>query len=148
MSDTIPYCGIKDVPKGRHRGNMIECIKKNQVNYFGLHKVDKKLLDKVNKMKSKSGEMTELDLRKKVIGLKSGIKTLARKFQESRDKEEKKKLKEQAEKKHEEFKKYNKMLKDLLKKKEKENKPKKKTTKENKSNTKKKAKKNTKKKTK
>ena len=43
-----PYCGINEVPKGKHRGNEIECIKQNQIRNYGLNKVDKKLLDNIN----------------------------------------------------------------------------------------------------
>ena len=36
---TKAYCGIKKVPKGRHRGDAVDC--KNQIRYWGINEVDK-----------------------------------------------------------------------------------------------------------
>ena len=46
---TKPYCGIKKVPKGRHLGDAVDC--KNQIRYWGVNKVDKKILDEFIKNK-------------------------------------------------------------------------------------------------
>ena len=46
---TKPYCGINKVPKGRHIGDAVDC--KNQIRYWGVNKVDKKLLDEFIKNK-------------------------------------------------------------------------------------------------
>lgn len=50
-----PYCGIGNVPKGKRRGNMIDCLKANQVRFFGINKIPQRLIDKLqesNKNKS------------------------------------------------------------------------------------------------
>jgi len=44
-SDTKYYCGIKPVPKGYQRGSTEYCIQTNQVRYYGLEKIDPKLID-------------------------------------------------------------------------------------------------------
>lgn len=45
----MSYCGIGKIPKGKKRGTAKECIKANQVRYYGLEKVD---MDKINKTKT------------------------------------------------------------------------------------------------
>lgn len=120
MPDSKPYCGIGKVPKGWHRGSMKECIENNQVRYYGLYKVDTRLYESLKKKKSSKGQNTESNLRKKRIVLKASIKTLARKFQEAKDRDTKKKIKEQAEKKNEELQKVNNELIKIEKKKKKE----------------------------
>ena len=52
---TKAYCGIKKVPKGRHRGDAVDC--KNQIRYWGINEVDKKLLDEFNKNKKEKQRM-------------------------------------------------------------------------------------------
>ena len=37
-----PYCGAKDLPKGRTLGTMKECEDTHQIRYYGLKKVDKR----------------------------------------------------------------------------------------------------------
>ena len=41
---TTPYCGIKKVPAGKHRGNQKECFDKNQIRYYGIENIDNKFL--------------------------------------------------------------------------------------------------------
>ena len=43
------YCGVGPLPKGKRRCTMIEAAEKNQVRYYGLNKIDKKLVDAYNK---------------------------------------------------------------------------------------------------
>ena len=40
------YCGVADVPKGSKLGSMVECAKKNQVRYWGVKKIDPKILER------------------------------------------------------------------------------------------------------
>ena len=46
-----PYCGIKKPPKGYRRGNMKECAEKGKISYFGLKKVDPKIIEAVRKQR-------------------------------------------------------------------------------------------------
>jgi len=47
------YCGVRDVPKGKKRGSMKECAEKGEVRYFGLNKVDERLLEFLRDPKKK-----------------------------------------------------------------------------------------------
>ena len=44
---TKPYCGINKVPKGKHRGTEIECIRNNQIRQYGIDKIDKSLMENI-----------------------------------------------------------------------------------------------------
>ena len=50
--NTKAYCGIKKVPQGRHRGDPVDC--KNQIRYWGINEVDKKIIDECNKNKKEN----------------------------------------------------------------------------------------------
>jgi hypothetical protein len=63
------YCGPKDdIPKGKKRGSMKECVENGQYSYFGLNKIDKKLLKKSSSAKKGKRELMKEWL--KVSGLK------------------------------------------------------------------------------
>lgn len=47
---TMSYCGIGKIPKGKKRGTVEQCIKANQIRYYGLEKIK---LDDINKTKKK-----------------------------------------------------------------------------------------------
>ena len=57
--NTKAYCGIKKVPKGRHRGDAVDC--KNQIRYWGINEVDKKLLDEFIKNKKQEQKFKQLE---------------------------------------------------------------------------------------
>lgn len=48
------YCGIGNIPKGKTRGTPEYCVRANQVRYYGLEKIDKKIL------KEAKGKTTDL----------------------------------------------------------------------------------------
>jgi len=39
------YCGIGKVPTGLRRGTMKECATKGQIRYYGVKKIDGRLLE-------------------------------------------------------------------------------------------------------
>lgn len=45
ISETKMYCGRGPVPRGKVRGTAEYCLRNNQVRYYGLVAIDKKLLD-------------------------------------------------------------------------------------------------------
>lgn len=47
------YCGIGKVPKDKKLGSMIECAEKGQISYWGLKKIDPKVIDAVKNKKTK-----------------------------------------------------------------------------------------------
>jgi len=66
MSDI--YCGIKPVPKNKTLGSMKQCANAQQVRYYGIKKVDKKLLE-TKKTKSKNDRMTIIKEMSKLKGI-------------------------------------------------------------------------------
>ena len=60
------YCGINKVPKGRHRGDQVEC--KKQIRYWGINEVDKKLLDELAKNKKIKQKMKRQEKKIKTGG--------------------------------------------------------------------------------
>ena len=60
------YCGINKVPKGRHRGDQVEC--KNQIRYWGINEVDKILLDEFAKNKKIKQKMKRQEKKIKTGG--------------------------------------------------------------------------------
>ena len=56
-----PYCGAKTLPKGRYLGDASDCI--NQIRYWGVNKVDPKILDQLMKNK-KVKQKVKRDLKK------------------------------------------------------------------------------------
>ena len=63
---TKAYCGINKVPKGRHRGDQVEC--KKQIRYWGINEVDKKLLDELAKNKKLKQKMKRQEKKIKTGG--------------------------------------------------------------------------------
>lgn len=45
------FCGIGKVPKGKERGTMEQCLQQGQVRYYGLVKIDPKVIENNNKKK-------------------------------------------------------------------------------------------------
>jgi len=89
-----PYCGIETkVPKGYHRATMQECIDNKQVRYYGLHKIDKKLLE-APKKKRISNKDREKQIGKLII-VKAKVKKLKEKIDDTDDVDEKAVLKDQ-----------------------------------------------------
>ena len=55
-----PYCGIKDpLPKNKSLGNMEECYTIGEVRYYGLNKIDSKVIE--NKKKKDIISVLETD---------------------------------------------------------------------------------------
>lgn len=50
MDDNM-FCGVGPVPKGKIRGTAEYCASKHQIRYYGLVKIDPKLLEKIEKKK-------------------------------------------------------------------------------------------------
>ena len=89
-----PYCGIESkVPKGYHRATMQECIDNKQVRYYGLHKIDKRLLE-APKQKKVSNKDREKQISKLII-VKAKVKKLKEKIDDTDDADEKAVLKDQ-----------------------------------------------------
>ena len=69
------YCGAGDLPRGKTRAPLDYCIQHNQVRYYGLVAIDKKLL---TEMKTGVGSLTKEKI--KLQGLSSDAKLLMGEF--------------------------------------------------------------------
>ena len=82
------FCGItQPIPRGHKLGSMKECLDAKQVRYYGLKKIDNKLVESVNKTKDTSYELTI-----KITGLRGKLSKLKRDIDACKKTEEKKKL--------------------------------------------------------
>lgn len=97
-------CGIGELKKGERRGTMKECADKGQVRYYGLKKIDSRILNaskKVNKnLKSRN------QLLKKIMSLKAKILSYKKKIKEEKDTNKKEVLKNKTRKIMKEYKEY------------------------------------------
>jgi len=82
------YCGIGDLDSKKQRmGSMKECLDLKQIRYYGVKKVDSKLIDSV-----KPNKETEKTLIIKIAGLRGRISKMKRDFANTKKIEEKKQI--------------------------------------------------------
>jgi hypothetical protein len=60
------FCGIGDVPKGKKRGSMAQCAEMGQIRYYGVKKVDQKLISSVIKDKKTRSSLKKTTVDKKL----------------------------------------------------------------------------------
>ena len=84
------YCGIEKPPKGHSVGSMKECAEKKQIRYWGIKKVDSKLLEAV-KRGSKAKE-TRDKLAIKMVTLRARVAKMTKDLAATKDKKEKERL--------------------------------------------------------
>lgn len=85
------YCGIDKVPAKKRLGSMKECAEKKQVKYYGIKKIDSKLLASVKKPSKKPAKTRE-SVYLQFIDVKGKCKKLKNKIDKEKDKDEKKKM--------------------------------------------------------
>lgn len=87
------YCGIKDkVPKGKVRGSMKECAENGNICYYGIKKIDSKLVEARRSRKNRAP--TENQLVKQWGTLAGKINKLKKNIPYEKDKKTKKEMKE------------------------------------------------------
>lgn len=88
-----PYCGIKDpIPKNKRLGSMDECYTSGEVRYYGLNKIDSKVIE--NKKKKDKNALLETDYTLLLLKAKKNliqIKALKKKIEDIKDQDELKK---------------------------------------------------------
>ena len=99
------YCGISKVPKGQKRGSMKECAVSGQIRYYGLKKIDTKLVEYAKS--SKKGQSKRNTLIEQKAGIKGKINAITKAFKVEKDIKKKKQLNEQYKKLVVELKKLN-----------------------------------------
>jgi hypothetical protein len=91
-----PYCGTGKIPKNSKRGSMIECAKKGQVRYYGLKKIDSRIIENVAKLRKK--KVSKEQVREKVFILKARVKKMIKNIKAEKDQDTKDKMKVEAKK--------------------------------------------------
>ena len=64
---TQPYCGIKKVPTGKHRGTLGQCIYQGGIRYYGINAVFEGIIETLNKSKLSKKEKAMTD---NILGIK------------------------------------------------------------------------------
>lgn len=88
------YCGAGDVPKGRKRGTMKQCIESGEIRYYGIHKVDPKLLKSAKDKKVPDMSLEKLKI--EIVGLKSRKNKLIRQIKSEKNETKKRQQKDDA----------------------------------------------------
>lgn len=121
------HCGVAKVPKGKKLGSMMECAEKSQVRYYGLKKIDPKIIEAVKKRKSKPNTREQLLL--KHVEVNGKKKKLAATVEKEKDKVKKAKFEKELKKATEQLKLINESLRAIEAKREKEKQKKKQSSK-------------------
>ena len=66
------YCGVGKIPKGHKLGSMKQCVDKNQIRYWGIKKIDPKLLTLAKKVGQGGESLDKLYI--KLVTLRGRIK--------------------------------------------------------------------------
>lgn len=112
MPFTEAYCGIKKkIPKGKHRGSMKECVKKGEVRYYGLHKVDQKILSKKDKIKDDYLGLTVSEMKAVLRKLNGKLLKMKKDYKMERDEKKKQQMKKDYKRLQDEFNRANKIYK-------------------------------------
>jgi hypothetical protein len=117
MSDI--YCGAKEVPpkKNQKRGSMKQCVEKGTYSYWGIKKIDPRL---IKDARSGSKKLPRRDtVLNNIAKYKGRIKNLKGKIEAAKDKKAKEQAEKDLKKAQEELKKYGDIFKEIEKKKKK-----------------------------
>lgn len=94
MSEKI-YCGIRPIPKGSRLGSMKECADKREIRYYGIKKIDPKLIGTIQGAKKTNSRDL---IFKEITKNKGKIKNIKNKIAGTKDKAIKDKLQKDLEK--------------------------------------------------
>ena len=96
------FCGAGQVPKGKHRGTMRECAQRNQIRYWGVKKIDPRILEDSIKLNKYGGRDK---VQAKLVGLRAKLKKIKSNHDVEKKESRKKKMKKEYEKTYKEYKK-------------------------------------------
>jgi len=91
-----PYCGTGDPPKGYRRGTVEECRDMKQIRYYGIKKINPKLLEKKN-------TVSRSQLMNKHTKLKVKVNKMIEDIKKETDQKKKDKMKVNAKKAYKEL---------------------------------------------
>lgn len=106
-------CSIQPLKKNQRRGTLDECIKKRQIRYYGLEKVD---ISQAKKTKPGKNELTRDKIIVKISALKGKVKNLTSKMMNAKKEDEKEQFKSDLEKVVNELTKYRELYAEIEKK--------------------------------
>ncbi len=90
------YCGIeKPIPNGYRLGSMEECLNVGKVNYYGVKKIDSKLIETKNKKKQDEQTLSKLQI--EMAGLIGKESRLRKNLADAKTVDTKEKIKEEME---------------------------------------------------
>jgi len=111
MSDIS--CSIQSLKKNQRRGTLDECIKKRQIRYYGIEKVD---MSKAKKAKPGKNELTRDKIMAKISALRGKVKNLTSKMMNAKKEDEKEQFKSELNKATNELTKYRELYTEIEKK--------------------------------
>lgn len=91
--NATPVCGTSDLKKGQRHGSMPECAMMGQVRYWGIKRVDNKLLESVKA--SRKVKPNRLKLMLAITSARSKAKKLEKEVALEKDKKKKKQKQEE-----------------------------------------------------
>ena len=92
------FCGIGQIPKGKKRGSMKDCAELGQIRYYGLKKIDQRLVDNALGNKKIKGTASDKlgaklqELMLELVTVGGRIKKLSGQIQAEKNKTEKEKI--------------------------------------------------------
>ena len=104
------YCGVGKIPKGKKRGTMKECAELGQIRYYGIKKIDQKLIDNA---KSSGKKTSRTNLIAKRGSIKGKLYKLRKEAPYEKDEKKKKQMKKEYEKLSKELKQVKKQINSL-----------------------------------
>ena len=111
MSDIS--CSIQPLKKNQRRGTLDECIKKRQIRYYGIEKVD---MSQAKKAKPGKNELTRDKIMAKISALRGKVKNLTSKMMNAKKEDEKEQFKSELNKATNELTKYRELYAEIEKK--------------------------------
>lgn len=93
MSDKELYYGPGDVPKNKRRANIKEALEANQIRYYGVKKVDERIIKKAQQ--KDQDKQTIRDLQNKKIRLMAKIKRMIKEIKAEKDIKKKNEMKDE-----------------------------------------------------
>jgi hypothetical protein len=98
MPEKEIFCGIGNIPKKARRGTMQECAEKGQIRYYGVKKIDPRLLEAAKEEKKNRKPKGRDAIIIKIMTIKGKINKQKKIYDGEKDKDKKEKIKKEIEK--------------------------------------------------
>jgi predicted nucleic acid-binding Zn-ribbon protein len=91
------HCGIGPIPKNQKLGTMQQCLAKKQVKYWGLHKVDPRMVEASKNVKKTTKLVTREQIILKQVTLRGKIAKLRKTMKDEKNQTEINKMEKEVE---------------------------------------------------